>query len=310
MSKPVLLKEKAVLKIVVSSFRFANYGLIKDEWGEVYGLLQGTIDDDYVIVTDAIPFTHTKHDESDLFLKVGFGPEDYVAAAELAEKIAPEFFVGWYHSHPGIDLFLSDFDNETQLGYQEQNPDAIALVEDPLLILKYPDLDNSMLENLDEKIFGFKIFRLKDISLGIESDFYEVNWKLDGDIINIRKKIDILIDKIPEHLPVRNVEDRYRKFIELNKKKIEQQFYSIHDYIKELKKKDKNRLKNYFIEQYEEFKKIKDRIEELIEDRLNLMEYLEYGEYYIREKYNKELNDFKNYLKELEDKLNKLKKNI
>ena len=214
MNKDVLLSEKPIIKIVISATRFANFGLLKEDWGEVYGLLQGKIEGENVIVTDAIPFTHTKKDESELFLKVGFGPEDYVAAAELSEKIAPEFFVGWYHSHPNIDLFLSDFDNETQLGYQNQNPDAIALVIDPFLIIKNLDLDINSLEFNNEKTFGFKIFRLEGPEINLESKFYEVKWQFQGDIGSTREKINSLIDKIPQFLPAQNLKARLEKFIE------------------------------------------------------------------------------------------------
>ncbi len=44
--------------------------------------------------------------------------------------------VGWYHSHPGFDLFLSTIDIETQKRYQMMFPKAVAMVIDPLEYVK------------------------------------------------------------------------------------------------------------------------------------------------------------------------------
>ncbi|MHA1311223.1 MAG: hypothetical protein ACTSQO_09865 [Candidatus Helarchaeota archaeon] len=310
MNKDVLLSEKPIIKIVISATRFANFGLLKEDWGEVYGLLQGKIEGENVIVTDAIPFTHTKKDESELFLKVGFGPEDYVAAAELSEKIAPEFFVGWYHSHPNIDLFLSDFDNETQLGYQNQNPDAIALVIDPFLIIKNLDLDINSLEFNNEKTFGFKIFRLEGPEINLESKFYEVKWQFQGDIGSTREKINSLIDKIPQFLPAQNLKARLEKFIELNNEKVKKQFYSLSDYINQIKKKDRKKRQEVFEKQYPDIKKFNDKLIEIIKTRIYFLDFVEYKEYNIRDEFIQRLNDLLSYVIEINNKLEKLKNEI
>jgi len=39
--------------------------------------------------------------------------------------------VGWYHSHPGLGLFLSDYDIATQAKLQQFSPYIVALVIDP-----------------------------------------------------------------------------------------------------------------------------------------------------------------------------------
>ncbi|MHA1229275.1 MAG: hypothetical protein ACTSPQ_01385 [Candidatus Helarchaeota archaeon] len=311
MNAIAVFSEKSVVKILASAIRFANFGIIKEDWGEVYGLLQGKIENNEVIITDAIPFTHTEKDESQLFLKVGFGPEDYVAAAELSEKIAPEFFVGWYHSHPGIDLFLSDFDNETQLGYQNQNPDAIALVVDPFIVIRNPLSGNQMnIERLDEKIFGFKIFRLENLDLGTESGFYEVEWRFNGDIIKTRKIIDSLVEDIPKFLPHRDIETRLEKFIEKGKKKIMTQFYSLYDYLDTLKKKDKKRRREYFAQHYPEIEKLIEDMIKIIEKRKRMLDFLEYRELYIKERFSREFDEFLKFIHDINDKLEKLKKEL
>ena len=39
--------------------------------------------------------------------------------------------VGWYHSHPGHGLFLSQTDLETHMSFYQFSPYAISLVVDP-----------------------------------------------------------------------------------------------------------------------------------------------------------------------------------
>ncbi|MEM1769958.1 MAG: Mov34/MPN/PAD-1 family protein [Nitrososphaerota archaeon] len=50
----------------------------------------------------------------------------------LARERPGLYIVGWYHSHPGFDLFLSTIDIETQKRYQTLFPKAVAMVVDPL----------------------------------------------------------------------------------------------------------------------------------------------------------------------------------
>ena len=60
--------------------------------------------------------------------------EDTIAhAAEWVIRNRPGLYiVGWYHSHPGFNVFLSAIDLETQKRYQMLFPKAVALVVDPL----------------------------------------------------------------------------------------------------------------------------------------------------------------------------------
>jgi len=60
--------------------------------------------------------------------------EDTIArAAEWVLRNRPGLYiVGWYHSHPGFNVFLSAIDLETQRRYQMLYPKAVALVVDPL----------------------------------------------------------------------------------------------------------------------------------------------------------------------------------
>ncbi|MEM3096678.1 MAG: Mov34/MPN/PAD-1 family protein [Nitrososphaerota archaeon] len=52
-------------------------------------------------------------------------------AEQLSQSGAGLYIVGWYHSHPGLDVFLSPTDIDTQRRYQLLYPKAVALVIDP-----------------------------------------------------------------------------------------------------------------------------------------------------------------------------------
>ena len=61
--------------IIASTTRYANPRIKEEDWAEVYGLLYGYNDGDNVIITEAVPFTHTK--KKGHILKVEFDEEDY-----------------------------------------------------------------------------------------------------------------------------------------------------------------------------------------------------------------------------------------
>jgi len=126
---------------------------LKRSWKEVYGLLIGYNKGTHVIVQDAIPITHGSS------IHVQFNMDDYVFAANvntlIAEKTNNLFFVGWYHSHPGLGLFLSGTDIHNHMGFQGLNPLACAIV-----------FDHTIIER-EEK--GYQIFRLMTQTFGYTS---------------------------------------------------------------------------------------------------------------------------------------------
>ncbi len=89
------------------------------------------------------------------------------AAAEWVLRNRPGLYiVGWYHSHPGFDVFLSAIDIETQKLYQRLFPKAVALVLDPVKYAKTRRLQD----------LNFKVFRISPknevimvpVSIGIQ----------------------------------------------------------------------------------------------------------------------------------------------
>ncbi|MHA1300820.1 MAG: hypothetical protein ACTSO9_15490 [Candidatus Helarchaeota archaeon] len=155
----VQIKAKAYKDIVLHASRFCNLKIPRNKWKEVYGFLVGTVKGEDVIINAAVPMTHGGTTE------VQFEEKHYIEAAELDSKLATEgtdFIIGWYHSHPGLDLFLSSVDIQNHMGFQGPNPKSIALVFDPTKLLDgHP---------------GFEIFRLNKIEL--TSGFHTVPWKI------------------------------------------------------------------------------------------------------------------------------------
>lgn len=163
----VIIEVEAYVKALMHVLRFASNAIKNDSWCEVYGWLVGKIetegDKEIVHVHDAVPIHHGKD------IEVVWDAEAYVRAAEFDEQLFERsledstmkgmFVVGWYHSHPGLDFFLSSVDVGNHLGFQGPNPLSIAIVFDHTKIVPYKHL-------------GFKIYRLDEPSP--QSDFHEV----------------------------------------------------------------------------------------------------------------------------------------
>jgi len=130
---PVYLSYNAYKRIVGYAMRYGSDDLPQKNWREVYGILIGSIKENKeVIVKDAIPVMVGDR------AYVEYKSKHYVDTAQFNTAIyeraiqddKEDFFVGWWHTHPGIGFIFSPRDIETQLFYQGVNPFAIALVFD------------------------------------------------------------------------------------------------------------------------------------------------------------------------------------
>lgn len=97
---------------------------------EVMGLMQGYVDGDTIVVTDAfrlpVEGTETRvnaQDEANEYLVT------YLENCRVHGR--HENVVGWYHSHPGYGCWLSGIDVETQLLQQTWQDPFLAVVIDP-----------------------------------------------------------------------------------------------------------------------------------------------------------------------------------
>ena len=117
--------------------------LNSQDWKECIGLVLGRITENEISITDIVP--------------IGAGTAVFVDITDY-EKVFSlisfsrieqgEVIVGWAHTHPGLGLFLSGTDIQTQRLYQKMHPKAFALVLDPMKVSK--------------KFSGFNIYRLDE----------------------------------------------------------------------------------------------------------------------------------------------------
>ena len=162
--KVVIIKPEAYYKMLLHVLRFGNKVRDRRQYRECMGIIIGSLEGEpdkkgirNVIIEDAVPISHGGA------IEVAFAPEDYVTFsmvdAEYAEK--GWFSCGWYHSHPGLDIFFSSTDIRNQLGWQTPNPSAVGIV-----------FDHTHLETPGD--LGFRTFRLDNPAKGQMSGYHEV----------------------------------------------------------------------------------------------------------------------------------------
>lgn len=95
---------------------------------EVGGMLVGTIGDGKAVVTAAIPALRAESGSAN----VTFTQDVWEDILTSIDRDHPnEQIVGWYHSHPGFGVFLSDYDTFIHSNFFS-DPAMLALVVDPL----------------------------------------------------------------------------------------------------------------------------------------------------------------------------------
>ena len=87
----------------------------------------GALDDQALWVNDTIPGGNETSEVSCVF------PPQLLAqvANDIVEGKIDGSIVGWYHSHPGHGLFLSQTDLDTHMGFHQFSPYALSLVVEP-----------------------------------------------------------------------------------------------------------------------------------------------------------------------------------
>ena len=130
---PIVISYNAYRRIVGYAMRYGNNDQPQRNWREVYGILIGSIKENKeVIIKDAIPVmvggrAYVEYKSKHYVDTAQFNTSIYERAIQDNKE---DFFVGWWHTHPGIGFIFSPRDIETQLFYQGVNPFAIALVFD------------------------------------------------------------------------------------------------------------------------------------------------------------------------------------
>jgi len=184
--KPVIIAAEAYKTIILYASRYANQMIPSHEWKEIYGILIGRIDDDFVYVDKAEALTYG-HSTDVTLDERHYG---FIAAIEdkLYEENTGQFIVGWFHSHPGLNLFFSYIDLVNQIGFQGKNLDAVGLVFDHTLlgkkkqdIIKGEDGIEHAITKFDT---GFEIYRITDVIMDINDPKFDTNYH----------KVDYIVD--------------------------------------------------------------------------------------------------------------------
>lgn len=97
---------------------------------EVVGLMLGKFIDDYTVsVVDVFPTPQTGTGTSVEAIDEPFQTQMKKMLELTGRK---EDIVGWYHSHPGFGVWLSNVDINQQMFWEKLNPRCIAVVVDPV----------------------------------------------------------------------------------------------------------------------------------------------------------------------------------
>lgn len=157
MAREVIIKFEAYKEMVSFLSKFSSNKIPKEEWAESLGYLFCYIEGDNYIVEGA--------------KGLGRGNEYSVHPSLMANAKYDEWMSeyqgcitgGWWHTHPGLNLFYSEWDVKNHVGWQEQNPDYLGIVFDHTII--------------DKDFLGFKIFRMLHV---FSDEVVEVDYQLQG----------------------------------------------------------------------------------------------------------------------------------
>jgi 26S proteasome regulatory subunit N11 len=97
---------------------------------EVVGLMLGRFIDDYTVqVVDVFPTPQSGTGTSVEAIDEGFQTQmkQFLSLTGRSENV-----VGWYHSHPGFGVWLSNVDINQQMYWEKLNPRCVAVVVDPI----------------------------------------------------------------------------------------------------------------------------------------------------------------------------------
>ena len=156
----VVIKSGAYQTMLMHVLRFASSKIDPSRWVNVMGVCMGKIEGHDVVIYEAVPILHNAR------IEVAWESTDIALFTGLDEQYASKglFACSWYHSHPGLQPFLSKVDVKNHLNWQnDANRRAVAIV-----------FDHAYLENQGD--LGFRAFRLNDFSKGTSSDWHEVDF--------------------------------------------------------------------------------------------------------------------------------------
>merc|ERR1711879_19195 len=103
---------------------------VAGEKNEIMGLMLGTVSGDTMIVVDSYPLPVVG---VEFQVNPGGECDGHIARTSDANELIGKDYatIGWYHSHPGLEVFLSGIDCDTQGMYQMYQEPWLAIVIDP-----------------------------------------------------------------------------------------------------------------------------------------------------------------------------------
>lgn len=181
-SKPVIITAEAYKTIILYASRYANPSIPPKDWKEIYGIMIGHTDDDFVYVerAEALTFGHSTDVQLDT--------KHYIFIDKIQQELEnqKQWIVGWFHSHPGLGLFFSYIDLINQLGFQGSNDDFCGLVFDHTLLGKKKEEKIEGTDNVITKFdTGFEIYRLTNVNMDVnapdfDNNYHNVDYIVDG----------------------------------------------------------------------------------------------------------------------------------
>ena len=184
LGKPVVIRAEAYKTIILYASRYANRSIPPENWKEIYGILIGYSDDELIYIerAEALTFGHATD--------VQLNQKHYIFIDEIQQKLDNEgkeyYMVGWFHTHPGLNLFFSYIDIINQLGFQQNNTDFCGLVFDHTLLGKKKLEKVEGTEHTITKFdTGFEIYRITDVNMNTndpnyDNNYHQVTYIIDG----------------------------------------------------------------------------------------------------------------------------------
>jgi len=283
----ITIPKKVYLTVVAAAVRFANARIPKDDWLEVSGIFTGKNDGDNVIIAAAYPIMHQELDKDAVIDQYKWSDEDYEALYIIDEEAfsrdPPEFVVGWWHTHPGFKVMMSHIDIRTTLSYQQNNPLAISLVFNPMRLIRQVEVADKK-GDPDKQLKndpGFKIFRLDDVSSGIEASYHPAEFKIEGyesmeQLTSLMQKFMVDVTNL---FPKENVPAVYEKIVDERIGQLNSLLLGTEEYLTTLTKRGEvQRIPEVLENQTQELRKFAKETNVRIDFIRQFMEYTEYKE--------------------------------
>lgn len=281
----ISIPKEVYLTIVAAAVRFANARIPKEEWLEVSGIFIGRNEGDDVIVSAAYPIMHQELDKDAVIDQYKWSEEDMIIASdiELQAYERNEFIVGWWHSHPGFKVMMSHIDIRTTLSYQQNNPLTISLVFNPMRLIRQIEVADKK-GDPDKQLKsdpGFKIYRLDDVTSGIEASYHPVEYSIEGydsmeQLISLTQKFIVDVTNL---FPKDKVPQTYEKIVNDRIEQLNSLLLGTEEYLTTLTRRgETQRIPDVLENQTQEIQKFVKETNKRIDFFKEFKEFLEYKE--------------------------------